>query len=255
MDEDIEYKIPETERILTEQQNEDIAVNKQQPETEKNLTFLRNIDKRKIILPLGIFIVILLAYKAFNFYEIKKTQRMKQQKAQMQNVIVEPVVVIPQKPIYVAEPSMPEVNNNQNYDALNQKISKIETNIYQNDAKLNDLNSNVNVIQENIVAVDKNVKQISDVLQQELAQVEQLKQSLNKPIKQHKIKKPNIIKYHIRAMVPGRAWIESADGRYSKTLKVGDELAGYGVVDYILYKDGIILMSDGSYIQYGENDN
>jgi len=94
--------------------------------------------------------------------------------------------------------------------------------------------------------------------------LERLKQQLaTKPIKQQKklqrqqrkIKKSPLVKYHIRAMVPGRVWIESDDGKYNKTLKVGDELTGYGAVDYILYKEGMVLTSNGLYIQYGENDN
>ena len=257
MDDNIEYKIPETEGMPAQQQYEDIANSGQSSETKKPLAFLKNIDKRKIILPLGIFVVILLAYKVFDFYGAEKTQKMEQQKAQMQDITMEqPATVIAQKPIYSIEPNIAEVNNNnQNYDALNQKISKIETNASQNDIKLTNLSNSINVVQENVVAVDGNVKQVSNILQQELAQIEQLKQAFNKPVKHHKSKKPNVIKYHIRAMVPGRAWIESADGRYSKTLKAGDELNGYGTVDYILYKDGMVLMSDGSYIQYGENDS
>lgn len=258
MDENNEYKIPETEGMPTQQQYEDTASSGQLSEGKKPLAFFKSVDGRKIILPLGIFVVIFLAYKVFDFYGAKKTQRIEQQKAQMQNITMEPAVVVSQKPTYATESSRtPESNNkNQNYDALKHKISTIEANVYQNDVKLTNLNNNVNVVQENLVVVDKNVKQIADVLQQELAQIERTtQQSANKSAKHRKIKKPYVIKYHVRAMVPGRAWIESADGRYSKTIKVGDELKGHGTVDYILFKDGMVLMSDGSYIQYGENDS
>lgn len=260
MDENIEYKIPEAEELSTEQQSEDITDSERPPEAKKRLEFLKNIDKRKIILPLGLLFVILIAYKALEFYGLRKAKMVEQQKAQMQNIAAKPVersvATIPQKVIYSTEPSMHEVSsNNQDYEALRQRTAKIEADTYQNNVKLNNLGNAVNVVQDNIAIIDKNVRQVSDVLQQELAQVEQLKKSLNKPAKHRKIKKPNVIKYHIRALVPGRAWIESENGRYSKTLKVGDELAGYGTVDYILYKDGMILMSNGSYIEYGQNDS
>lgn len=256
MDENIEYKIPEVGEMSIQQQDEDVVGSERPPETKKRLEFLKNIDKRKIILPLGILFVILIAYKAFEFYGLKKAKMVRQQKAQMQNIAVAPVMTIPQKVVYPVEPSIREVGgDNQNYDTLKQKTANIEANTYQNNVKLNSLDNTVNVVQDNIAIIDKNVRQISDVLQQELIQIEQLKKSPNKPTKHRKIKKPNVIKYHIRALVPGRAWIESENGRYSKTIKVGDELNGYGTVDYILFKEGMVLMSNGSYIQYGENDS
>lgn len=256
MDENIEYKIPEAGEMSIQQQDEDVVGSERPPETKKRLEFLKNIDKRKIILPLGILFVILIAYKAFEFYGLRKAKMVRQQKAQMQNITVEPVMTMPQKVVYPVESSTREVGgDNQNYDTLKQKTANIEANIYQNNVKLNSLDNTVNMVQDNIAIIDKNVRQISDVLQQELIQIEQLKQSPNKLIKHRKIKKPNVIKYHIRALVPGRAWIESENGRYSKTIKVGDELNGYGTVDYILFKEGMVLMSNGSYIQYGENDS
>jgi hypothetical protein len=48
-------------------------------------------------------------------------------------------------------------------------------------------------------------------------------------------------------------WLESADGK-SVTLRVGDSLEGYGTVDVISPRQGMVLMSNGSYFQYGVND-
>lgn len=256
MDENIEYKIPEADGAPDQQQGESMGDSKQLPEKKNPLAFLKNLDKRKIMLPLGVFLVVLVAYKAIDFFGAKKAQRIEQQKAQIQDDASEPVVVIPQ-PTYPTESVIDETKSaNADISALKQKIIKVETGTQQDNARLNNLNNNVSAMQENIATIDKNVKQVAGILQQEIEKVEQLKKLAHKPIKHHRVsKKPSLIKYHIRAMVPGQAWIESENGRHSRTIKAGDKLAGYGVVDYILYKEGMVLMSNGAYIQYGENDN
>jgi len=257
MDENIEYKIPETDGAPDQQQGESVVDNKQLPEKKNPLALLKHLDKRKILLPLGLVLVVLVAYKAIDFFDAKKAQRAEQQKAQMQDVASEPIAPIPQQPIYPAEPIIAETNSNSpDVGMLKQKIAKVETDIQQDKVRLNNLDNNVSAMQENIATIDKNIKQVSSILQQEITQVEQLRKLAYKPIKRHRAsKKPSLIKYHIRALVPDQAWIESENGKYSRTVKVGDKLAGYGAVEYILYKEGMILMSNGAYIQYGENDN
>lgn len=258
MDENVEYKIPEAEEVSIQQQDQDMAGgDKKPPATKKYLEFLKNIDKRKVILPLGVLLITLFVYKAFQLHGARKVQLVRQQKMQTQEVAKAESGITESSAVnHPVKLITPEVGgSNQDYDTLKQNMAQLEANTHQNNAKLNGLSSAVGTMRDNIAIIDNNVRQVSDVLQQELAQVERIRQSLVKPIKSRKIKQPKLIKYYIRALVPGRAWIETADGRYSKTIKVGDELNGYGAVDYILYKEGMILMSNGSYITYGDNDN
>jgi intracellular multiplication protein IcmG len=60
--------------------------------------------------------------------------------------------------------------------------------------------------------------------------------------------------YHVRAIVPNRAWLESDDGN-TVTVKVGDRIYGYGKVELISPKQGMVVTSSGAIIQYGENDS
>jgi intracellular multiplication protein IcmG len=59
--------------------------------------------------------------------------------------------------------------------------------------------------------------------------------------------------YHIKAIVPGRAWLETGSGR-TTTVRVGNKLSGYGTVTYISARDGLVILSSGEVIQYGIND-
>ncbi|OGT63692.1 MAG: hypothetical protein A3J38_06205 [Gammaproteobacteria bacterium RIFCSPHIGHO2_12_FULL_45_9] len=59
--------------------------------------------------------------------------------------------------------------------------------------------------------------------------------------------------YHLRAVVPDRAWIISNKGE-TLTVAVGDKLDHYGTVDKIDAQNGMIETSSGQKISYGVND-
>jgi hypothetical protein len=61
--------------------------------------------------------------------------------------------------------------------------------------------------------------------------------------------------YHVKALVPGRAWIESHHGRNARTVTIGDRLPGYGIVQTINPTQGIVTTSSGAVIEYGTNDS
>lgn len=60
--------------------------------------------------------------------------------------------------------------------------------------------------------------------------------------------------FHLKAVVPGRAWLESCTGILI-TVKVGDPIRGYGIVKAINATQGWVGMSSGTVIRYGPNDS
>lgn len=62
------------------------------------------------------------------------------------------------------------------------------------------------------------------------------------------------IAYVIRAMVPGRAWIESPNG-YKFSVSVGDRVLGYGTITQINSDDGEVTFDGGDVIKYGPDDH
>lgn len=60
------------------------------------------------------------------------------------------------------------------------------------------------------------------------------------------------IVFHLRAVVPDRAWISSA-GR-TQSVTVGDYVKGYGTVTLIDAQHGIVYTNSGRKIEYGPND-
>lgn len=60
--------------------------------------------------------------------------------------------------------------------------------------------------------------------------------------------------YNIRAIVPGRAWIESPSG-YKFSISVGDRVLGYGTVTQINADYGEVTFDGGDVIKYGSDDH
>lgn len=111
-------------------------------------------------------------------------------------------------------------------------------------------------------AVAKNQADMADMQQSVNKSVESMEQKVTGLQKSMVVKKKSkakvkvqkqIIAYSIRAIVPGRVWIESKDGA-TLSLRTGDKLEGYGVVELISPRDGLVVTSSGRTIQYGSND-
>lgn len=60
--------------------------------------------------------------------------------------------------------------------------------------------------------------------------------------------------YHLKALVPGRAWLQARDGS-TTTVTIGDRLPGYGIIQMINTDQGIVTTSSGAVIQYSPKDS
>ncbi|CAL7959971.1 intracellular multiplication protein IcmG [Gammaproteobacteria bacterium] len=213
---------------------------------------LKNINLQKFKVPIAISLAISIMYGVFNFYNAKKTHAAEQKKLQAQEVATQqmPIIAPPVREVIVQpQPSSDQIEQVQ--ASVQRKIDAAAQEMASNRDQFLGLRDAVSKAQQDISSVSQNVGQLTVATQQLLSEVQQLK-SPPKVKSKKKATKPLAI-YHIRAIVPGRVWLESADGK-SATLRVGDSLEGYGTVEVISPQQGMVLMSDGSYIQYGVND-
>lgn len=113
-------------------------------------------------------------------------------------------------------------------------------------------------IQNKMRDIEKYIKVLAkhhDVQEAELSKrVDALIKKQHSEKMKKKKKKAVRVTYTIRAIVPGRAWIESSD-HHTLTVKVGDQLAGYGVIKRIDPRGGRIVMSSGTILTYGRDDS
>ena len=256
-DDTAEYKFNESEGTdlgvtASEQQNSDsVTAEEMLPSSRFNL---KNINWKRFAAPGIVVLSIMVLYGAFSFYASRKTSMAEQQKIMSQGnatVVQQPIVLDtkPKAPVTMdVGVSSDQITQMQN--TLQQEIDNMVQQIKNSQDSVSSLNSGMFKTQQDISTIGQQVEQLTMAMQQMLVEMEKLKAP------KVKTKKPVFklpVAYHVRAIVPGRVWLESADGK-SVTLRVGDKLEGYGVVRVISPRQGMVIMSNGSIIQYGVND-
>ncbi len=80
-------------------------------------------------------------------------------------------------------------------------------------------------------------------------QLKQAQETFQKKQKQKALEKKSRVVYHVQAIIPGRAWLKSADGMTITVVK-GNRVPGYGRVTQIDSDNGIVRTSDGTVFGY-----
>lgn len=267
-----EYKFTESEAAPT-QPVADTGVSSEQRELGAaeigrkpvlGLDFLKNVDLKRFAVPGAIVFAIMAVYFVFSFYSAKRNQIAEQSKEMLQNSAAR--VQQTTFPTSTAAPMVPtsmvapagSVNASANLssdqmaqiqNSVEQRVNVISQQINSSRDSVANLQSSITKTQQDILAMSQKIEHLTMVTQDLVSEIEKIKV----PPKSAKKKAKSPIAYHVRAIVPGRVWLESADGR-SVTLRVGDQLEGYGEVLDIVPRQGMVIMSNGSVIQYGIDD-
>jgi intracellular multiplication protein IcmG len=124
---------------------------------------------------------------------------------------------------------------------LKQQVSQLQSTISASN------NSNTQLSQS-VVALAAQVKLLSKTVEQNTHDL-----TVRKVVKKGAVSKPII--YHIKAVIPGRAWLVSSTGN-SNTVSVGDKINDYyGTVKLIDSDMGRIITSHDKVITYGHFDH
>jgi len=227
-----------------------------------DLKRLKRIDLKRLKVPGAIVLSILFIYIIFSVYASKKGQRLEQQKLDSQN-----------KTTFVGQPKMPTSKSvsmqtkanapmdmpidasdpqvTQTQQVTQKKVSITTQQVESDQQHIEALADAVSKIEQEVSTTNQHIDQLTMAMQQLLVDVEKIKEATKPKPKKKAVKPP--VAYHVRAIVHGRVWLRSAKGK-NVSLRVGDKLEGYGVIRVISPRQGMVLMSNGSVIQYGVND-
>lgn len=231
---DDEYQFPASEYVTPNQQQRsgDTATGATQPETPPTRRFhFPEIRNKRIVWVIAVVII------AVIFIRILNSDRAPVVKPKLKPTVQQPVVQ-----------SQPDNGLLNSLDALRAHSSRTETQIQT-------LQSQVSNMQSQLEQAREDNRQLRQTVSDLSAQVEELTGKLNQVIAQLHVspqKTPSIV-FHLRAVVPDRAWVISNKGE-TLTVTAGDHLEGYGTVRTIDAKNGVILTSSGRKIVYGPND-
>lgn len=116
----------------------------------------------------------------------------------------------------------------------------------QLETQLQDINQEIAELKETLSALISTMEVMATQVQ-ELREAQQLKPST---LMLFRPKVP----YFLKAVIVGRAWLESADGNLI-TIKQGDVIPEYGTITRIDHNEGWVDTSSGLIIGYGRNDS
>ena len=144
----------------------------------------------------------------------------------------------------VAQISEPAPNDNGMLDSFK---SRTESQIRDLRSQLSDLQDSVNQTQSDNQQLQTSVADLTSQVQLMSEELSKLMAKAPAKITAHKII------FHLRAIIPDRAWITSNTGQ-SISVTIGDHVKEYGTVQSIDAQHGIVTTSSGRKIEYGPND-
>jgi len=124
--------------------------------------------------------------------------------------------------------------------------SRAESQIKDLQSQLSNLQNTINQTQAANQTLQNSVTNLTN-------EVQALTERLNQKAPLAPAKPHYTVFYHLRAVLPDRAWITSSTGK-TITVTVGDHVKQYGTVRIIDAQQGIIETSSGRRIVYGMND-
>ena len=233
-----EYQYPESEYVVdgethpAEEHDEQQSGHAALPRPDMNMLLELWRSNKRIIIITGIAIFVALLFKLFSGHETEKAQA--------------PVVVEP-----VQQPMDASLINNQG----NVQVQSALNAASQNKAAIDELHNELEQLKSAVDGMNSAQAQFSNTLGMLSDQINQIQTALQpKPaaVKKQPVVVP--ITYYLRAVVPGRAWIQGTDGS-SRSVAVGDVIKQYGAVQSIDAENGLVVTSSGKTIGFNSDDS
>lgn len=156
------------------------------------------------------------------------------------------------KPVEAVAPSSDTAAVTNRLSALEEQNTNFQSGIEKLNSQVTDLQTAVANINSQITALNQGIQNIADKLAEQEA-----KEAALHAVKIHK-RKLHVIRirpiYFVRAIIPGRAWLSTFHGG-TVTVRLGDNLPGYGVVEAIDPVQGTITTSVGAIIGYSPGES
>ncbi len=206
--------------------------------------------KAKLARALIVAFVIVILYMLYNLFlagdSSSKVETEKIQPVTTNQEEAKPVEEMPKK-----MEVMPEEDLADKFEPLHSKISTVEKNVNDINSKnqnllgqVRELTNDVHDLHYQILMINEKLEKVSGMLEKKDKPSESKKAEIKKPLKV----------YFIRALIDGRAWIQDEQGN-SITVKLGDKVDDYDVVQGIYPEQGVITTTSGRNIVYASGDN
>lgn len=154
------------------------------------------------------------------------------------------------------------VSNGRSIDSVEQNLSKLQQEYLSDQSQIHQLRTGMEHVEDFLTELQNTMVRMRtqmEVLNRRLAKIEETGLSAEKQAKQTskavvQNKQRPLTVYYMKAAVRGRAWLQNARGE-ALTIKPGDQLRDYGVVQRIDPARGMVVTSSGRTIRYAPSDS
>lgn len=153
-----------------------------------------------------------------------------------------------EKPVVAAAPVVEQPNPQEE-----SQIGRLAQVVAQNQQVVSQMQDQMDNMQNALSRANDSYQTTNDALKALTAQLEKVQAQLAPKPKAKPAKKVVPIVYHIKAIVPGRAWVLGSNGT-AQSVSVGDNLQQYGRIVAINADSGVVMTSSGKVIEYGSGD-
>lgn len=197
-----------------------------------NLSPMLQRNKRVIV----IIVVLFFGYLILHFGLAKK-----------KSVQVQPPQPVPQQ-------TVPTPVQQSDSGAMLGSLDSLKAHSSQTTSDIKNLQSQIADLQNTVSQSQTQNDQLRNAIGALADQIKEVSVQLDKVMAGGRpIKRSPQITYHLRAVIPDRAWITSSAGQ-TRSVTVGDDVRTYGKVTAIYSQQGIVDTSSGKKIEYGPND-
>jgi len=241
---DEEYQYPNEEYVTeTTPSEEEPEMEAKKPSRMAAIVGVLQNNKR-VTAVIVVVVVVLVAFKLMGSHNKAKTIVKPQQPVLHQPVMHVSPVQQPSAPVASGQLNGLKQDAQTNQTAISQlqnQVQDLRSQLSQAEAQRTQLN-------QSMLVLVQEVKKLTSKVDTATAP-----KVVKKPVKPSAPPPPPVV-YHLKAIVPGRAWIISNDG-LSESVSVGDTVDQYGKVQAVDANRGMVMTSSGKVIDYGSNDH
>ena len=203
------------------------------------------MNNARISIVVGIAVVAIIGFALFS--GSSKEQQFMQTKAQQTSPVIQKAAVS-QAPVIVKQEVEQNISKKE-VQSIKSDLRKSASQFLSFQQSFTSLKNEQQQANDRITQLLQEVQKMESNTQQLVSKVKVLEKYKQDQEKKRVYKKLNYVRYHIRGMEQGRAWIMGSNGLLA-TVVAGNSLPHYGKVDEIDVDHGVIVMSSGDNILY-----
>lgn len=241
-----EYQLPEEEDFESHYEVEEV----QTPQNPERAPFSvkKLLLNKKVLVPA---LIVFGVYGLYKFMEFRDKSQLEAQEVAQTPAPTKSISKTIEPAVIAAQVAEPEVNKDKvQMESLGTQLNQLKLTQTQMNSELSELSETVKTLTAKLE--ERSKVAITEPEVRPVIIKKKIKKYHRSRLRERAVVRP--VAYHLRAVVPGRAWLESTKGRLF-TVRIGERIVGYGIVEEIDVTRGVVITSSGREITYGKYDS